>query len=175
MALLQRIFGSRGTDGRARLRPLYDQAVAAARRPHWYVDGGVADTVTGRFDMLAAVLALVIAAIEREPGGAAESVALTEIFIDDMDGSMREMGFGDLGVGKQVGKLVAALGGRLGAFRDLAALDDAALDALVVRNIFAGVDPGAAQRGHVREGLRTLAAALAATDRDRLLAGKGDW
>ena len=56
LALLSRLFGERRE--RAALRPLYDAVVAAARDPAWYRDGGVPDTLEGRFDMVAAILAL---------------------------------------------------------------------------------------------------------------------
>ncbi|MEI4584072.1 hypothetical protein WAC45_27695, partial [Klebsiella pneumoniae] len=47
--------------------PLYDAVVARAREPHWYLDGGVPDTLDGRFDMVAAVLAMVLLRLETEP------------------------------------------------------------------------------------------------------------
>ena len=40
---------------------------------------------------------------------------LTEIFIDDMDGTLRQIGIGDYVVGKHVGRMMGALGGRLDA------------------------------------------------------------
>ena len=58
MSFLARIFGER--QQRERYRPLYRAVVAAARDPLWYREGGVSDTINGRFDMLAAVLALVL-------------------------------------------------------------------------------------------------------------------
>ena len=55
------------------------------------------------------------------------SVLLTEIFIDDMDGTLRQIGIGDYVVGKHVGRMMGALGGRLTAFARRAGggLDDA--------------------------------------------------
>ncbi len=134
LALLSRLFGERRE--RAALRPLYDALVAAARDPAWYREGAVPDTLEGRFDMVATMLALALLRLESEGDGAkAESVALTEIFIDDMDGTLRQIGIGDFVVGKHVGKLVGALGGRLGALRE-AFVDGAALEPAVRRNVF---------------------------------------
>src|SRR3712207_3496551 len=89
LAWLARLFGARRE--RAALRPLYDALVAAAREPAWYREGGVPDTIEGRFDMVATMVALVLLRLEREGEKAkSESVQLTEIFIDDMDGTLRQ-------------------------------------------------------------------------------------
>ena len=117
MGLLSRLFGDRRD--RSDLMPLYNAVVAEARRPDWYRRGLVPDTMDGRFDMVALVLSLVLLRLERDgEAGALPSVLLTEVFIDDMDGTMREVGFGDLVVGKRVGGIMGMLGGRLGAYRD---------------------------------------------------------
>ena len=118
MGLLQRLFGQ--YDGSAAVRPLYEAIVAEARQPAWYQDGGVADTMDGRFDMVSAVFALVMIRLEALPDDNAKPVVtlLTETFVRDMDGQLRQIGFGDVGLGKHVGKMVSALGGRLGAYRE---------------------------------------------------------
>src|SRR3954453_12520928 len=75
--------------------PLWHAVVAEARDKRWYRDFGVADTVEGRFDMITLILAVALLRIERE-GDNASSVALTELFIDDMDSQLRQSGVGDL-------------------------------------------------------------------------------
>jgi cytochrome b pre-mRNA-processing protein 3 len=65
--------------------PLYDAVVARARQPHWYVEGQVPDTLDGRFDMIAAVLAMLLLRLEDDPDGTILSVQLTERFVDDID------------------------------------------------------------------------------------------
>jgi cytochrome b pre-mRNA-processing protein 3 len=117
MSFLSRLIGDRRN--RNDLMPLYHAVVAEARRPEWYNRALVPDTMDGRFDMVALVLSLVLLRFERDgEAGALPSVLLTEVFIDDMDGTMREVGFGDLVVGKRVGGIMGMLGGRLGAYRD---------------------------------------------------------
>ena len=64
---------------------LYRRIVAAAREPAWYQAGMVPDTVDGRFDVVALVLALVLLRLEREDEGQF-SADLTERSIADMDG-----------------------------------------------------------------------------------------
>lgn len=109
---LSRLWGKREQG----LGGLYAAVVAEARQARWYAAYGVPDTVDGRFDMVSLVLALVLLRLERE-GRDVEAVRLTEQFIDDMDGQIREIGYGDLVVGKQVGGILAVVGGRLGAYR----------------------------------------------------------
>ena len=124
---------------------LYRAIVAEARSPDWYLAGSVPDTVDGRFDVVALVLALVLIRLEADGEGARQfSADLTERFIADMDGSLRELGVGDPTVGKQVGHMVSALGGRLGAYRDTLG-DGADLEAALGRNLYraAAVEPAA--------------------------------
>ncbi|HEX8194017.1 MAG TPA: ubiquinol-cytochrome C chaperone family protein, partial [Allosphingosinicella sp.] len=117
MTFLNRIFGDRKE--RAALQPLYARIVEEARAPWWYTGGAVPDTIDGRFDMVSSILALVLLRFEREGEAARRpEVLLTEVFIDDMDGTVRQLGIGDQVVGKHVGKMMGALGGRLGAYRD---------------------------------------------------------
>lgn len=167
MGLIDRLFSRRDRDA---AMPLYDAVVARARAPHWYVEGAVPDTLDGRFDMVAAVTAIVLLRLERDPEDAAAATALTERFIDDMDAQVRQIGFGDMVVGKHVGRMVGMLGGRLGAYREGLAGGD--LDAALVRNLYRGAAPSPAAVAHVREELRGLHAALADVPSATLLAGR---
>ncbi|MDB5715550.1 MAG: ubiquinol-cytochrome chaperone, partial [Sphingomonadales bacterium] len=94
------------------------------------------------------------------------SARLTEKFVSDMDGQLRETGFGDLVVGKQVGFAMGALGGRLGAYRS--GIDDGAL----VRNLWRGEAPGAGALAVTRGLVIALQARLAKSSFDDLIAGK---
>jgi cytochrome b pre-mRNA-processing protein 3 len=100
---------------------LFDAVTAEARRPHWYVDGGVPDTLDGRFAVLATVTALALVRLEREgEAGNDASVALSERFIHVMESEHRELGLGDPTLGKTVRKLVAMLGRRVDLWREAA-------------------------------------------------------
>lgn len=110
--------------------------MAKARDPSWYRDGGVPDTIDGRFDMIVAVLALVLLRLERDGRETSEAAALlAELFIEDMEGTVRQLGIGDLMVGKHVGNMMGAVGGRLTAFRE-AIESGSGFEAPVRRNIF---------------------------------------
>ncbi len=171
MSLLSRLLGDRSD--RLSYQPLYSAVVAIGRDPAWYRAGQVPDTVSGRFDVIAAIFSLLLLRLEREETQEARtaSVLLTELFADDMDGSLREIGIGDLVVGKHMGRLMGALGGRLGAFRS-AGIDSAALSAAVDRNIFHENAPSPEALDFVSQRLGRLAAALDAQSAEAILAGR---
>lgn len=170
LSFLARIFGP--PRDRLALLPLYEAVVARGRDPAWYRDGRVPDTLEGRFDMVTAVLALVLLRLEREGEAAAgEAALLTEIFVEDMDGTIRELGFGDIVVGRKVGKLLGALGGRLGSFREAFA-GGGSLEAAVTRNVFRGEAPSEAALVFVTAGLRRLHEGLEALPLGELVAGR---
>src|SRR3546814_13820298 len=95
MMSLRRLFRS-DPDPREARRPLWQAVVATARAPHWYRVGDVPDTLDGRFDMVCLVLALVLHRIDDDPVQALAGVQLTELFVADMDGQIRQIGFGDM-------------------------------------------------------------------------------
>jgi len=155
MGLFDRMFGKRAA------RPgdaVYAAIVAKARGEHWYLAGGVADTIDGRFDMVAAVLSMVLLRLEAEPGNEELNAALAERFVDDMDGQLRQMGIGDIVVGKHIGRMMAMLGGRLGAYREGLAAGD--LTPGLRRNLYRDQTPEDAQVAYVDEALRAFHARL---------------
>ncbi len=166
--LFARLF-STGPDPAEKLRPLWHGIVAEAREPAWYEGGGVADTVEGRFDAIALVTALVMIRMHGDPPLREPSARLTELFVADMEGQLRESGVGDLMVGKKVGMLVGSLAGRIEAYRDgLAERGDAKLEAAIHRNVSLTSDDGAPR---IAARMRTLHERLAGMDSKRLLAG----
>lgn len=167
MRLLQRLFGrpDRGT-----APALYQTVVARGREPHWYADGAVPDTIDGRFDMIAAVLSLVLIRLEADPQGVGQGAVLTEVFIDDMDGQLRQIGIGDIVVGKHIGKMMAMLGGRIGAYREGLAAND--LKPALIRNLYRGEAPAAAALAHVERAMFALRESLGRTTLQSLTAGE---
>jgi cytochrome b pre-mRNA-processing protein 3 len=98
--------------------PLFDAVSAEARRPHWYVEGKIPDTLDGRFAVLATTLALAMVRLERDgEAGNAASVALTERFIEVMESEHRELGMGDPTLGKTMRRLVGSLARRAELWR----------------------------------------------------------
>ncbi len=164
-------FAARPRD-RDRLLPLYHAVVAAGRDPYWYRNGQVPDTLDGRFDMIAAILSVVLIRFEAEPGEDArqDSVYLTELFVEDMDESLHQIGIGDYTVGKHVGRMMSALGGRIAAFRQAA--QDRDFSGPVHRNIYHEAPPSAEVLSQVAGRLERFETALRATSAEDLAAGK---
>lgn len=166
-SIFQRLFAR--SDPRDAMRTLYNAIVAEGRQPHWYVEGQVPDTIDGRFDMIVAILAQVLMRLE-SLNAPQESVWLTELFVDDMDGQLRQEGIGDVVVGKHIGRMVSALGGRLAAYR--AALPgEADLREALERNLYRGQTPPADALSHVESALRARWIRLGCLSRDALIAG----
>lgn len=168
MSFLKSLFATK-PDPREAMRPLWDRVVEIGREKPWFAQFGVDDSVGGRFDMITAVLSLVLIRLESEERFGPQIALLTELFVDDMDGQLRELGINDVVVGKHMGKLMATLGGRIGAFRDgLAKEDDAALAGAVERNmrLLDGADPKATAAA-----LRALYEQLLSIDAEAIVAG----
>lgn len=123
MSLLARLF-SKEPDPREEWRTLWHRTIEEARDPDWYRVCGVADTQEGRFDMITFVLALVMLRLDGELEVGTATARLIELFVEDMEGQMREAGIGDPTVGKKISALMASLNGRLGAYREGLAADD---------------------------------------------------
>jgi len=138
---------------------LFDWATEQVRRPHWFVEGRVADTIDGRFAVLATILALILLRLEAEgEEGNLLSVALTERFIEVMESEHRELGLGDPTLGKTVRRLVAALEWRTDAWR-LALSRDRGWATTAEDSLYKGeVAPEAVE--HCAEALQRMWAAL---------------
>ena len=139
--MFDRWFARKPRDDRS--AEVYARIVAQARRPEFYA-GGVPDSLDGRFEMLALHLFLVLHRLVRErddPACAALGQALADRVAADLDANLREMGAGDLGVGRRVKRMAGALYGRIAAYG--AALDagEAELRQAIRRNLFGTAEP----------------------------------
>ena len=93
---------------------LYAAVVAEMRRPDWYVAAAVPDSIDGRFAVLSTLLALAdIRLGQGDEAARRQAPRLAERFIADMDVQMREAGFGDPSLGKQVRMMVGSLASRV--------------------------------------------------------------
>lgn len=139
---------------------LFDRVVGESRRPHWFVQGEVPDTLNGRFAMLATITAIVLARLERDgDDGICASAGLTERFIEALDAEHRQMGVNDPALGKQVRRLVGALERRLMLFRELRD-SEPAWTAAVLQAIYRDAAPSDEALAHSRARLRELSQAL---------------
>ena len=174
MTFWKRFWGPAQADSKSELIPLYNQIVAKAREPHWYETGKVPDSIDGRFDMIATLFSLVLLRLEQDATQAQNMAHLTEVLVDDMDGQLREVGIGDMIVGKHIGKIMGAVGGRINAFR-IALADNSQLDEAIARNVYRGEEVDSAAATHVRQGLLAVEQALAGVTSNDLTTGNAAW
>lgn len=163
-----RLFGRKAADPS---EALYAAIVAAARQEKFYRDWAVADTLEGRFEVLVVHMFLVLDRLKAF-GKTSENLrqALTDRFFADMDAVLREVGVGDLTVGKKVRKMAEAYFGRVSAYQKGLAADDGALTDAVARNIYAEAD--AAQASRLAGWMRGAQAQLLTQDYEALAQGK---
>jgi len=121
---------------RREAQALYIALVGQSRKAFFYADCAVPDTLDGRFDI---ILLHVFLALHKLNDDASEVLRrlLLEALFDDMDRSLREMGVGDMGVGKRVKTMSKAVFGRLAAYGKSFA-DDRTLSEALARNIYRG-------------------------------------
>jgi cytochrome b pre-mRNA-processing protein 3 len=123
---------------------LYTIAVATARDPVWYGRLGVPDTLDGRFDMISLFTFLVVdrARSDPDPRGPALAQAVFDAMFADMDHNLREMGVGDLSVGKKVKVMWEAFNGRAQVYAAaVESPDPGALPEALGRNVWRAEAP----------------------------------
>lgn len=152
---------------------LYRAAVEQARRPVFYALHGVPDTIDGRFDMIALHVFLILHRLKRD-GQAQGPVgqALFDLMFADMDGSLREMGVGDLSVGRKIKQMATGFYGRVAAYESGLAGRGGELEHALRRNLYGTVAPAPAQVAALESYMRRQAASLAGQPSDALIRGE---
>lgn len=155
---------------------VYFEIVAQARQPAFYTDFLVPDTIDGRFDMIVAHAILYFRRLRGETKEVSDfSQAVFDLFFQDMDASLREMGVTDTRVPKKVKVMGEAFYGRADAYSS--AIDEKDADALanaIGRNIFTDASEPVAQK---KLALYLLAAAdgLEEQPTEKLVVGDIVW
>ena len=151
---------------------LFEALVGEARRPHWYVEGQVPDSIDGRFAVLATIIALATVRLERGGDVArTASVALAERFVEAMDVEHRQLGIGDPALGKTVRKLVGALARRVELWRTTIERGEG-WDVAVESSLFPGAPPPREALDHCEAALRGFWVKLDAASDDALAQGR---
>ncbi len=152
---------------------LYACIVAQARQKPFYQDFGVPDTPNGRFEMITLHAYFVMRRL-KEIGeeGTDLSQALFDHFFTDMDRNLREMGVGDLSVGKKIKSLAISVYGRIKAYDDGLAGEADELAEALKRNLYADVTPEDDQVRDMDAYVRANVAASSNWDFAAIQAGK---
>ena len=141
--MLQNLFRSRP---RARAgEALYELAVRQAREPAFYTRMGVEDRIDARFELYTLHVLLLVMRLRDEGGRGTEAAQeLFDTYVSALDHALRELGVGDISVGKKMRKLGEAMYGRMTAYEPaLRAADADELAAGLARNVFDSDDPAA--------------------------------
>jgi hypothetical protein len=130
------------------IRDLYGAIVAQARSLAFYTSYGVPDTVQGRFDLIVLHLVLLLARLDRDATSTRGiGQKLFDLFCQDLDANLREMGVGDLAVPKRMRDFGEAFYGRQAAYLTALRSPDArALEKALARNIFHGMNGNGPRR-----------------------------
>jgi cytochrome b pre-mRNA-processing protein 3 len=169
MSFLDKLFSKENPN--AVMQPLYDAVIREGRRIFWYEEGAVPDSLDGRFDMIAAVFSLVLIRLEDDEASNQQASWLTELFITDMDGQLRQSGIGDMVVGKHVKRMMGALGGRIGAYRESMDNRGQLVEALK-RNLYRGEEPDGKGADFVASHLLRFHTDLANTSIANIISGQ---
>ncbi len=169
--MLRRFF--RQDPARLLAETLYARIVEQARRPVLYLQGGVADTVDGRFDLIVLHTFLVLRRLKKDPVRTARLAQMVfDVMFENMDSALREMGVGDLSVGKKIKGMAEAFYGRVEAYeKALSAGDPAALQTALQRNLYRAAEVAPDALARMAAYVRRLDGALAAQPLDDILAG----
>ena len=121
---------------------LYALAVEQARQPTFYTSLGVADRIDARFELYTLHVLLLYVRLRHDgPRGADLAQAMFDHYVSALDNVLRELGVGDVSVGKKMRKLGEALYGRMANYeKALTESDHDALQAAIARNVFESDD-----------------------------------
>lgn len=164
--MLQRF--RRQRERRRQADALYSALVAQARSSEFYTELGVPDSLDGRFEMVVLHVYALTRGVEGRSQAQTElSRLVMEAMIDDMDRTLREIGVGDMSVGKKVKQMAAAFYGRARAYDSALAAGDAELHQALLRNVYAGDDVDSAVVDRIARYLRAaIVAVTAAAEED---------
>jgi len=155
---------------------LYGAIVTQARQPEFYAKFGIPDTPSGRYEMVVLHLFLVLRRLQAEASSTGTLArALIETFVADMDDSLRELGTGDVAVGKKVRRAAAGFYERSKDYIDALAVTDAEeLGRALARHVACASGPEL-HHGALAAYVRAAAGRLARQDCGRLLAGEVEF
>lgn len=164
----------------SRRKPIRDAAAAAyariveqARQPVFFAAYGVPDTLDGRFELICLHAFCYLHRMRAErPRAAAMSQALFDTMFADLDRSMRELGVGDLSVGKHVKRMAQSFYGRIRAYQEGIDSGDAVLGAALTRNLYGTRRDAVAAIGGMTGYVRRAVAALDRQAVAELLCGR---
>ncbi len=151
----------------------YRRVVEQARQTAFFDDYRVPDTLDGRFELVCLHAFLYLHRLKPDrPQASFFCQSLFDRMFADFDRSLREMGIGDLSVGKHVKRMARAFYGRILSYEAGLAGDDSALATALARNVFGTVGPPDCAADDMAAYVRSTVRGLRGQSAAELLAGE---
>jgi len=151
---------------------IYTSIVKQSRQPGFYLNCGVPDTPDGRFDMIVVHAFLILRRLKDETGKPTDlAQAIFDLMFADMDQNLREMGTGDIGVGKKIKAMAEAFYGRIKVY-EARLTGEASLEEALQRNLYRKTNPGQVQIEAMARYVQREARQLSEMAENKLLAGE---
>ncbi len=151
----------------------YGRVVEQARQPVFFAGYGVPDTLDGRYELICLHAFLYLYRLKADrPRSAELSQAFFDAMFADLDRALREMGTGDLSVGKHVKRMARGFYGRIRAYQDGIESADSVLAAALERNLFGTIPRSSPQIAGMAEYVQAAVGELARQPAAELLSGR---
>jgi cytochrome b pre-mRNA-processing protein 3 len=153
---------------------LHQSIQAQALRPDFYFEGGARDNFSGRFEMTCLHGTLVFRRLRTAgAGGKALSQDVFDALFDGFDEALRDIGTGDLSVGKKIRKMGEAFYGRAKAYDD--ALDEGSNDAELRHSLVRNLGVSEEQSNRFVRYVRHVEDTLKRHSDEQMLSGEVSW
>ena len=153
---------------------LHQSIQAQALRPDFYFEGGARDNFSGRFEMTCLHGTLVFRRL-RTAGAAGKALSqdVFDALFDGFDEALRDIGTGDLSVGKKIRKMGEAFYGRAKAYDD--ALDEGSNDAELRHSLVRNLGVSEDQSNRFVRYVRHVEDTLKRHSDEQMLSGEVSW
>jgi cytochrome b pre-mRNA-processing protein 3 len=153
---------------------LYRSIQAHALRPDFYYEGGARDNFSGRFEMTTLHGTLIFRRL-RAAGAAGKGLSqdVFDALFDGFDEALRDIGTGDLSVGKKIRKMGEAFYGRAQAYE--VAMDAKDGDVELTRALMRNLGLNESEGGRFVRYIRTVEDTLKRHTDEQLLQGEVNW
>jgi cytochrome b pre-mRNA-processing protein 3 len=153
---------------------LHQALMTQSLRPEFFGEGGARDNFSGRFEMVCLHAALVFRRLRAiGPGGRDLAQDTFDQLFQGFDEALRDVGTGDLSVGKKIRKLGEAFYGRAKAYDE--ALADAAADGELQQSLRRNLGVSEGQTDRFVRYVRSVEETLKRHTDAQLLSGELNW
>ncbi len=153
-----------------RIENFYNNIVILARNKNLYIEGGVPDTLDGRFELIILHCHLFVKRL-LEAGLEEKKFAqeIIDYMFKDFDRSLREIGVGDLSVGKKIKFMVSSYYGRANTYQNALIKRGKTIDDALKKNLYGTNTPNEIQIQYIKVYINNLIKYLASLKNEEIL------